>query len=100
MAKADGARSSTSKIATSMKDNMNMIRKRDLVSSPGKAEIFTEVAIKTTKDTVMEKCIGLMVLATKESGRTVFKMESVEWSSQMGASKKVNLQKTFLKGHV
>jgi hypothetical protein len=83
-----------------MKDSMNMIRKRDSVSSPGKVEIFTGVAIKTTKDTAMVKCIGLMVLATKESGRTVFKTESVEWSSQMGASKKANLQKTFLKGHV
>jgi len=71
-----------------------MIKKRASVSSPGKAETSTEVAIKMMKDTVMEKCIGLTALATKESGKTVFKMVSGEWSFQMGASKKVNLQKT------
>ena len=60
--------------ATAMKVITKLIENRVMASSNGQVEMFTRVNTRKTKETVTERCIGLMVVAIRESGFVVFNM--------------------------
>ena len=57
--------------------------------SHGLLEICTRAIMKTTKDTDMDKCTGMMEATTKDNGSEEFNMEKVKFMYLNKVGKKV-----------
>ena len=62
--------------ATAMRVTTTQIENKGTVSSNGQVETCTRVSTRRTKETVTAKCIGLMAVATRESGFAVSNMDT------------------------
>jgi hypothetical protein len=98
MEKESGEKSLTHKIAILTKEATKMTRKMEWGHLFGKVVTHTRAVIKMMKDTVSERCSGLMAHAIRVNGKKEFNMESVEWSFRMEGSKKESLKTMYLKG--
>lgn len=74
--------------ATSMKVNMSMIRSQGTVFLLGLREMSTRATMKTTRETVMDRCTGATAATTKVSGRMASSTEQVRFTSQEKGSRK------------
>ena len=96
MVRESGVRRPNRRIAINTRVITKMIKNVELVFLLGNRVTCTMGAIKMMRDTGTEKCNGLMVHATKESGLMVFSMELVQCLSQMEESKKDTLKITCI----
>ena len=78
MVKANGKNNIMHKPVITMKEITRMTRKMATVFSNGRAATSIRVTTKMTKEMVMVKCIGLMVLFIKVNGEEESNMELEE----------------------
>ena len=69
MGKGNGGSGQTHRIVTSMKGSTKSIRSQVWVFLRGRVEISTAGVIKMMRDMGMGRCIGLMGVVTKATGR-------------------------------
>lgn len=75
MEKESGRNRLIHKLATAMKESINLIKRMVKEYSNGKVATFIEEATRMMKEMGMEKCFGQMALYTKENGKKESSME-------------------------
>jgi hypothetical protein len=65
-----------------MKDNLRIIKNKDMVFILGRAVTCTKVIIETICDMATERCFGKMEVFIREAGSWIFKMAKGNFSME------------------